>query len=196
VIHSCCIPIKRHSIMQCLYDRLIAVNLRVIALCALLCDCEMSRPTSYLIEADRALGVRELVKIAHVLRAYRDATPAELNEARAKLSRMIDGLVDIEVEEMMKLEPARPKPRAKTIVRVAARARVIERLGKEFALPMLSSESRSVVMFGKVNGDLIEMTPTAYELDVAVKDLPVGSQIAKRDGSKATLLNPSTTAGR
>ncbi len=72
--------------------------------------------------------------------------------------------------------------------RRVARERVLARLGKELALPMPTKDDRSVVAFGRMEGEQFEVTSKAYEIDVAAGKLRSEAKIAKQDGGKATLV--------
>lgn len=75
-------------------------------------------------------------------------------------------------------------------VQVTASERVLARLGKDLALPVLTTDNRSVVAFGKMEGEQFQVTTKAYEIDVAASQL--------RSGTKVTALNgqPSTVIGQ
>jgi hypothetical protein len=181
---------------------------RALLLTLLLAGCASpSRgPITFLIETDRPLGVREVARIARVLGSYKQLTPTEMAHATIRLRRAINDLVEIEYQRLKReaasppcakstVRPSKPAPLvAKALprdLRAEARANVLSRLGTELALPMLNAENRSVVMFGSLSNGQIDLTPTAYEIDhVAGQALPVGGQIARKDGIRATLVQP------
>jgi hypothetical protein len=75
-------------------------------------------------------------------------------------------------------------------VQATARERVLARLGKDLALPVLTTDNRSVVAFSKMDGEQFQVTTKAYEINVAASQL--------RSGAKVTALNgqPSTVVGQ
>lgn len=72
--------------------------------------------------------------------------------------------------------------------REQARQRVLARLGKELALPVLTNDNRSAVAFGRMNGEQFQVTAKAYEIDASLSALKPEAKIITADGKKATLL--------
>lgn len=59
-----------------------------------------SKPATFIIETDRAVNVRELVRIARVLRVYRQLTPSEMRAVEQQLRKAVDDLVAVELQSM------------------------------------------------------------------------------------------------
>jgi hypothetical protein len=140
---------------------------------------------SYIISTDQPLSVRQLVRTARVLREYRQLTAAELTEISQRLSRIFEALVDAELEQMKQQAIIQHQPMP---TRREARQRVAQRMGHILALPILTSETQSVVAFGKITDSSLELTPTAYQVDTPVAGIEPGGEIRTSDGQKATLV--------
>lgn len=165
-----------------------SLRLTVLITGALLSACVSPNEsaTTYLITSDQPLSVRQLVRTARVIAEYRQLTPAEITQIQRRLSRIFEDMVTAELQAMQRDAEARPElPRP---TRRDARARVIQRLGPEFALPLLTLDNRSVVAFGRVTREAVEVTKTAFEIDAPVASLPAGAAIKTAEGQKATLV--------
>lgn len=143
------------------------------------------RGTTFLITTDKPLGVRQLVRTARVIAEYRQLTRDEIAEIQRRLSRIFADMVSAELE-LMRREPASASSSRPT--RALARARVLTRLGPDFALPLLTPDNRSVVTFGRITGDGIEVIRTAFEIDAPVSTLPAGAEVTTPDGRSAMLV--------
>lgn len=150
--------------------------------------CQQSAPEaemSYIISTDEVVSVRQLVKTARVLRAYRQLTAVELREISLRLSRIFEALVDAELEQLRVQAKAERRPMP---TRALARQQVVQRVGRILALPILTSETQSAVAFGKITDSAVELTPTAYEVDRPIVQLAPGGEIHTPEGQKATLV--------
>lgn len=178
-----------------------------------------SGATSFIIDTDRPLDVRELARFARVIRLYKELTPIELTAIQRRLQREVEDLiavelqalrpgfeknkVQIELQHRAQLDAARGDAGKSAALLVAhkvelqqletklheeARDRVLARLGNELALPLRTSDNRSVVAFGRMDGEQLQVTSKAYELDVAAQNLKSEAKITASDGSKATLV--------
>jgi len=177
------------------------------------------RETTLLIETDRTVDVHELVRLAKVVRFYRNLSAHEVEDLRRRLQQEVDDLVDVElqsarpqlekqkarleVQHRKDLESVRADPgkaralqeshaialqRLEQDAREQARQRVLARLGKDLALPVLTNDNRSVVAFGRMNGEQFQVTAKAYEIDVSISALKPEAKVITADGRKATLL--------
>lgn len=180
--------------------RILSCLVITLLLLSALAGCTSSRlssaadPVTYTITSDGELQVRDLVRTARVLAKHRDLTDTELDEVRKRLSRIFEGLVTLELESLRKQEAAQARKegrRVRNITRADARQQLLERLGKDLAVPVLSNENRSAVAFGRVEKDGVEVNRTAYEIDQPVADLPPGSRITTPERKKAALLAPN-----
>ena len=73
-------------------------------------------------------------------------------------------------------------------VELTARERVLARLGKDLALPMLTTDNRSVVAFGKMEGEQFQVTTKAYEIDTAAAKLSPGAKVTALNGKPSTVI--------
>lgn len=73
-------------------------------------------------------------------------------------------------------------------VEMTARERVLARLGKDLALPMLTTDNRSVVAFGKMEGEQFQVTTKAYEIDTAAIQLSPDAKVNTLDGKPSTVV--------
>jgi hypothetical protein len=131
------------------------------------------------------VGVRQLVRTARVLREYRQLTAAEIEQVQQRLTAIFGQLVDVEYQRLQ-AEAKRlglPAPKRKD-----AEAAVRKQLGKVLALPILTTDQRSVVAFGQLTPGATQVTRMAYEVDAPVAQLQTGSQVQALDGAKATLV--------
>ena len=69
-----------------------------------------------------------------------------------------------------------------------ARERLLARLGKDLALPVLTTDSRSVVAFGRMQGEQFQVTTKAFEIDVAAAMLRTGAKVSDTNGNEATVV--------
>lgn len=183
--------------------------------------------TTMLVETDRTVDVHELVRLARVIRFYRDLTPDEVDDLRQRLQQEVHDLIDIELrsarpllekqkarlegqhrKELLALrgDPAQAKAvqefhatalrRLEEEAREQARQRVLARLGRDLALPVLTNDNRSVVAFGRMNGEQFQVTAKAYEIDVSISALKPEAQVMTADGRKATLLGRTAPKSR
>ena len=143
------------------------------------------------IVTDRELDLHELAKIAKVIGPYRQLTQAEVRQIETRLRRFVDDLV-VEEEKRIEAQQRRTPPRrplSKTEIHAEAKSRVLSRLGKDLALPLLTSDNRSVVAFGSIQGEAVEVTSTAYEIDKPASRIKPGGEVTKLDGTKAMLID-------
>lgn len=147
---------------------------------------------TFLVSADEPVGVEELVRVARIIGPYRQLEPQEIAALEIKLKRELDRLVDIEFEQMLKEQKSitRHQPFRRIIVtRESARERLLARLGKDLALPLLTSDNRSAVVFGRISKEAIKLSPTAYEISPSTpQEQP--QQVVTPSGVKAKLFNP------
>ena len=145
----------------------------------------------FVIATDRELGLHELAKMAKVIGPYRQLTQAEVRQIKARLRRWIDDLVmdeEKDIEEEQRRTPER-RQLSKPEIHGVAMTRVLARLGKDLALPVVTSDNRSVVAFGSIQDETVEVTSTAYEIDTPPAQLKPGSEVTQLDGTKATLID-------
>lgn len=171
-----------------------------LALCILLFGCATSSkpgtssgPITYIVTSEEELQVRDLVRTARVLSRYRDLNNLEMADIQKRLTRIFDELVTVELETLRKQEAVRatkagrqPRP----VTRADAREQLLQRLGKDLVLPVLTNENHSVVAFGRITGDGVQVTRTTFEIDQPAADLPPGSIVTTKEGSKATVITP------
>ena len=138
------------------------------------------------------MDVDELATVARIIGPYRQLTPAEMMDVERRLERALDRLVDLEMQEMEKERKRAPLSsplRKRVVTREAARQRVIDRLGKDLALPLITSDNRSAVVFGRVSNDKVKLSSTAYEIDQKpVKD--TFQKVTTPSGGSAVVVDP------
>ena len=78
-------------------------------------------------------------------------------------------------------------------MRQQARERVIARLGKDLALPLQTSDQRSVIALGRMMGEQFQVTSKAYEIDVAASKLAAGAVVTTLAGGKATVAGAAAS---
>ena len=147
-------------------------------------------PTTYLISSDQELSVQQLARTARILSRYRDLTDAELAQVERRLQRVFEDMVSLEFQQMVKAEARRAKAEGrpvKRITRADARAQLLDRLGKDLALPVLAEENHSVVAFGRVQEGKVEVTRTAYQIDTPAATNV--SSVQKPGGGVAKLVS-------
>lgn len=149
---------------------------------------------SFTFTTSDTVDVRDLEQAAKVLGRHRDLTPDELAIVSKELSRIFESLVTVELRQLEKAERKqakieRRKPRL--ITREDAKQSLLERLGRDLALPVLTNESRSTVVFGRVEKDGVTLSPQTWTNDKPVTDLPPGSRVTDPKGKPSSLLPPS-----
>ncbi|MCX6856299.1 MAG: hypothetical protein NTV80_15500 [Verrucomicrobia bacterium] len=147
---------------------------------------------TFLVSSEEPVGVGELVRVARIIGPYRELQPAEIAELELRLEKELDRLVEIEYQQMLKEEKTivRTQPsRRRVITRETARERLLARLGKDLALPLLTSDNRSAVVFGRVNKGDIKVLPTAYEINRQMNQEPP-QQVVTPAGARATIFDP------
>jgi hypothetical protein len=147
---------------------------------------------TFLVSSDEPVGVGELVRVARIIGPYRQLQPAEIAALELRLEKKLDRLVELEYQQMLKEEKAIAKTqpsRRRVITRESARERLLARLGKDLALPLLTSDNRSAVVFGRVNKADIKVLPTAYEINQQLNQEPP-QQVVTPSGARATIFDP------
>lgn len=148
--------------------------------------------STFLVSAEGAVDVDEIATVARIIGPYRQLTPAEMMDVERRLERALDRLVDLEMQEMEKERKRAPLSsplRKRVVTREAARQRVIDRLGKDLALPLITSDNRSAVVFGRVSNDKVKLSSTAYEIDQKpVKD--TFQKVTTPSGGSAVVVDP------
>jgi hypothetical protein len=147
---------------------------------------------TFLVSSEEPVGVGELVRVARIIGPYRQLQPAEIAALELRLEKELDRLVEIEYQQMLKEEKAISKTqpsRSRVITRESARERLLARLGKDLALPLLTSDNRSAVAFGRVNKADIKVLPTAYEINQQLNQEPP-QQVVTPSGTRATIFDP------
>jgi hypothetical protein len=173
----------------------------ILSACAVMlltgCDSPTGSSTgmSYLLTTDETVDLRQLVRVARVIGPYQQLTAADMQRIRTRLQDVLDDLVSVEIGQMEREEKARVKagkppspPRTAEQMRQTARERVLARLGKDLALPLLTSDNRSAVAFGKVTGTGLEVTATAYEVDLPRSELKAGTTVKNAQGAEAKVV--------
>lgn len=187
--------------------RLLPVFLKILASLLLLVGCKQVRPgtdpdapmfgsaktnSTFLVSSEEPVGVDELARIARIIGPYRQLQPQEMTALELRLERELNRLVEIEYQQMLKEEKSGNLPRqygGKKVTRETARERLLARLGKDLALPLLTSDNRSAVVFSRISKGDIKISPTAYEIQhSATDDLP--QQVITPSGFKATVIDP------
>jgi len=152
-----------------------------------------SEAITYTLTTSSTVEVRDLERAARVLARHRDLTPQELAAVTAELNRIFEAMVTVEMQTMQRIEKRTAKVerrKARTITREDARQQLLQRLGRDLALPVLQNESRSTVVFGRVDDGGVSVSKGAWKTDRQVKELPAGSRISSPDGRDAVLLPP------
>lgn len=174
-----------------------------------------SRPTTFVVApADGIVHARDLAKVARVLRRYKTLDAAERALVKSAVGRRLRGLIALEVKrvevkyqaERQAIRQIRDKPTAKkrlavleTTIRREAVARVAERLGNLVAVPLKTSDNRSVVAFAKVSASGIEVAADAGEIDRPIASLVNGEGVQTEGGRVAAFVEtppvPVASAG-
>ena len=145
----------------------------------------------YTITSDRPLSIGELADSARVIAKFRELDEFELADLEERLSRVLEGLVAVERETLQQAENqlARKQRRpARKITLSEAKKSLLDRLGTELALPMVAGQNRSVVAFGRVDGDNVKVSKTAYEVDRELSRLNTGATITNAEGQSVPLV--------
>jgi hypothetical protein len=160
-------------------------SLLVLMGCSVMTEDSGGGETMFLLETDDEVGARQLMKAARVVGEYRRLSAEEVKVIRERLSGIFNQMVEAEWREMKReaVLKRRPVPRLSV-----AKRRVVRKLRGAVALPILVNETRSVVAFGELRGAVIEVTPTAYQLDQKVDQLTMGAEILGPDGTGARLV--------
>jgi hypothetical protein len=149
------------------------------------------RAISYTLSTSDTVAIRDLERVAKVLARDRDLTPAELTRVQEELTAIFEQLVTVELQNMVRAERVIAKAQKRTprrITRMDARQQLLQRLGRDLALPFLTNESRSTVVFGRVDPAGITVSKETWQTDRPVSQLPEGSTITDPNGKKASLL--------
>jgi len=165
-----------------------------LALSACSGSTSLSGTVSYTLTTSDAVEVRDLERAAKVLARHRDLTPTELAAVTAELTRIFETMVTVELQSMQRAERQLAKVerrKVRVITREDARQRLLQRLGNDLALPVLRNESRSTVVFGRIDQNGVSVSNEAWTTDRPVTDLPAGSRISPSKGSDAALLPAS-----
>jgi hypothetical protein len=140
---------------------------------------------SFIISTDSEIGVRQLQRTARVLREYRELTASEIANLEKQLTAIFKGMVDVEFQRQREEAKRKGLPPP---TRAAAEDTVRKRLNHVLALPVLTSDQRSVVAFGKLKPGAPEIARMAYEVDAPVATLETGAEVTAMDGAKALLV--------
>jgi hypothetical protein len=146
--------------------------------------------TTFVVTSDRPVTVQQLGRMAKIIGPYRQLGPVELATIKLKLEDEIADLVEVEFSALEKAEQAKPKAQRRSTrdLRSLARERVLARLGRDLVMPLLTSDNRSAVVFGRLKDSQFEIVDTAYELDRPLATIPTGSALPKPDGGSAILI--------
>ena len=163
-----------------------------------------SRPTTFVVApADGNVHVRDLAKIARVLRRYKTLDAAERALVKTTVGKRLQGLIAIEVQRIeinyraQREQISRLPDKAVAAKRLAeldrtinreAIARVAERLGQFIAVPLKTSDNRSAVAFAKISGTGIEVARDAGEIDLPIAALVDGEGVKTETGRVASYV--------
>ncbi len=179
--------------MGCRFLHIAATGLAVTLLPCCSAPATKTQTLSYTLTASGPVEMRDLQRAAKVLARYRTLTPQELAAATAELNSIFDAMVTVERENMQRMERQTAKAqrrRPRLITPEEARQQLLQRLGRDLALPVLRNESRSTVVFGRVDERGVTVSGDAWTTDQKVTDLPQGSRISAPKGGEASLLSP------
>jgi hypothetical protein len=164
----------------------------VLAMFLVGCGSLTKPSVTYVITTDDSVSVQQLYQTARVLGKYREMNEAEVKAVETELMRLFDRVVVVEQRRLQKEEDQRAKKERRkplVVTRAQAKASVLDRLGKDLALPVLAGENRSVVAFGRVDGESVEVSRTAYEVSPLRPEVKTGDKVELPDGkSTATLI--------
>lgn len=164
------------------------------AICWIPACSTKSRPSeaiTYTLSTSEEVEIRDLEQAANVLARHRDLTPEELVQVQKELTRIFENLVTIELRSMESVERRAAKAerrRPRVITRADARQMLLQRLGKDLALPVLTNESRSTVVFGRIDEQGVSVGKETWQTDRPVTEMPTGSTVTHPAGKKAALL--------
>ncbi len=155
--------------------------------------CASRQKSTFLVSAEQTLGVRQIVRVARIIGPYRQLSPAEIAKIQLRVAKEFERLVDVEWAQMQKEErrqaKAHPRRRPAVITRADARQRVLARLGKELAIPLLTSDNRSAVVFGKLTPRDVQVTGNAFEIEKAA-DGSMPDEVINANGLSAMVVDP------
>lgn len=152
------------------------------------------RGARFLISAEEPVGVGELVEVARLLGPYRQLEVSEMEALEARLERELGRLVEVEYETLLKAEKKASRGRVfrrSVVTRESAREVLLARLGRDLALPLLTSDNRSVVVFGRVRGEAVKVSATPYEVDRRLDGSGGRQEVGTPGGGRAVVLEPA-----
>ena len=152
------------------------------------------RGARFLISAEEPVGVGELVEVARLLGPYRQLEASEMEALEARLEKELGRLVEVEFETLLRAEKRASRGRVfrrPVVTRASAREVLLARLGRDLALPLLTSDNRSVVVFGRVTGEAVKVSATAYEVEGKLGGGGGRQEVGTPGGGRAVVVEPA-----